>query len=303
MSNDYNKLGREETRGCSWFSVRHIGDQIYAITEPGHVNSFLVIGSRRAVLFDTGLGMVNVAEVCAQLTARPIMVVNSHSHFDHRGGNGLFLEIGVHAAGVAELGRTLDSASLTGYVRRAQTMWSGFQDYHSLDEEFFHLIDQTMWLRPLPASVVNGEWVVRGSVPTVLLSDGDIVNLGDRSLVIIHSPGHSPDSVCAFDTASGALLAGDVLVAGTSFGHLRDSNPCAFAESTARLDRDFGRRVTCVLTAHALRCQMDGNFLSEVATGWASVVSGRAVGSASEDMYGVPVVRYKFERFAVTVAR
>ena len=38
-----------------WFDVRRLAPGVHLIAEPGHVNSFLIEGSERAVLLDTGL--------------------------------------------------------------------------------------------------------------------------------------------------------------------------------------------------------------------------------------------------------
>ncbi len=76
-----------------WFEVYRIDDEIYAIYEPGQfeeVISFLIVGSDFALMFDTGLGIGNIRNVVDQLTDLDIVVLNSHTHYDHIGGNHLF---------------------------------------------------------------------------------------------------------------------------------------------------------------------------------------------------------------------
>jgi glyoxylase-like metal-dependent hydrolase (beta-lactamase superfamily II) len=41
------------------------------------------------------------------------------------------------------------------------------------------------------------------------LADGERLRLGDEEFEVIHSPGHTDDSICLFGTESGALFAGD----------------------------------------------------------------------------------------------
>lgn len=53
----------------------------------GIVNEFLIEGSDRAVLFDTGLDIFNIKEYAAKLTGKDLVVVNSHFHPDHANGN------------------------------------------------------------------------------------------------------------------------------------------------------------------------------------------------------------------------
>ena len=80
-----------------WFEVYEIRPGVLAIYEPGQfeeVISYLIIGSERSVLFDTGLGIGDMAKLVSELTGDQtlgdIVVVNSHTHYDHVGGNHAF---------------------------------------------------------------------------------------------------------------------------------------------------------------------------------------------------------------------
>ena len=60
--------------GDDWFTVYAVAPGVFAITEPRQyegVTSFLVIGSNRAVLFDSGLGVAGIRDVVRRLTALP----------------------------------------------------------------------------------------------------------------------------------------------------------------------------------------------------------------------------------------
>jgi len=46
------------------------------------------------------------------------------------------------------------------------------------------------------------------------ISDGDIIKVGDISLEVLETPGHSVGGVCFFDKDSGTLFSGDTLFAG-----------------------------------------------------------------------------------------
>jgi hydroxyacylglutathione hydrolase len=58
-----------------------------------------------------------------------------------------------------------------------------------------------------------------GVKPDHLLKEGDLISIGDLRLRVIHTPGHSPGSVCFYDEAGGILIAGDTLFHG-SIGNL-----------------------------------------------------------------------------------
>lgn len=51
-----------------------------------------------------------------------------------------------------------------------------------------------------------------------VLQDGEEVDLGDIKLTVIHTPGHTPGSICLCDTESKVLFTGDTVFEGGSFG-------------------------------------------------------------------------------------
>jgi glyoxylase-like metal-dependent hydrolase (beta-lactamase superfamily II) len=53
-----------------------------------------------------------------------------------------------------------------------------------------------------------------GIVADTLLMDGDYVD----DLLIIHTPGHTPGSICILDEASGDLISGDTVFTDGGFG-------------------------------------------------------------------------------------
>ena len=56
-----------------------------------------------------------------------------------------------------------------------------------------------------------GVQVTPPSVPTTWLGEGDTVSFGNTTLEVLHTPGHSPDSISFVDRASQQALTGDVL--------------------------------------------------------------------------------------------
>lgn len=54
----------------NWFKVYSVGDGVYAIAEPFNyqeVISYLIVGSERNILFDTGMGMDRISDVVKEL--------------------------------------------------------------------------------------------------------------------------------------------------------------------------------------------------------------------------------------------
>lgn len=71
--------------------VHRIDNDLWAIDEIGKDIMYLIDGGRRALLIDTGFGMLDLKAIAAQLCpGREIVVVNSHAHPDHASGNNQF---------------------------------------------------------------------------------------------------------------------------------------------------------------------------------------------------------------------
>lgn len=75
-----------------------------------------------------------------------------------------------------------------------------------------------------------------GIEPTNLLHDKDELTLGNEKWSVIHTPGHSPGSVCLYNQSRGLLFSGDTLFQGT-YGSisLPTANPIAMQKSLKQL--------------------------------------------------------------------
>ena len=84
------------TASDDWFQVYETSEGVYSIVEPYQIEesiSHLIVGGDRAILFDTGIGLLPIRPVVERITDRPVTVLNSHTHFDHVGGNAEFSSI------------------------------------------------------------------------------------------------------------------------------------------------------------------------------------------------------------------
>ena len=87
---------------------------------------------------------------------------------------------------------------------------------------------------PNPAFVASS-WSYPSAPLTLEISEGDVIDLGDRVLQTLHLPGHSQGSVGLWEAKSGLLFTGDVLYDGTLYDHLYHSVPDTLCESLRRL--------------------------------------------------------------------
>lgn len=159
--------------------VNDLGNGIINITTPPmRFQSYLVLGGEKALLIDSGFGVGSLKEIVDGLTGLPLILVNTHGHPDHGGGNAQFGRPLLHPAD-NEL-----YAHKCSYEQR-------------LDEaKHWGLEDAAEKLQPTPP----------GPLP---LEDGHVFDLGGRRLTVIHTPGHSMGSVCIFDEQTGYLFTGD----------------------------------------------------------------------------------------------
>ena len=197
-----------------WFTVEEIDRQTFCISEYKHweeTHCYLLCGQKRAALIDTGLGVSNIRQTVCELTALPVTVVTTHCHWDHIGGHGLFSSIAVHQAERSWLSDAFPL--LPGAVKKELTKYScRFPDDFSLDSY----------------SVFHGE-------PQILLQDGDILDLGNRALTVIHTPGHSPGHCCFYEPDRKLLFSGDLIYCGCLEAFYPSTDPRAYWESVRRV--------------------------------------------------------------------
>ena len=200
-----------------WFSVQKIDGKTYAISEYGHwekVHSFLLIGTERAALIDTGLGIDSMKRVTDQLTNLPIDVITTHVHADHIGSHAEFGNIYVHEADADWLINGIQGLSI---------------------EQIRKDVSRDITL-PTPATFNPATYTPFQGQPTGLLADGDIVDLGGRTLTIYHTPGHSPGHISIFDEVNGYLFTGDLLYDETPvYAFFPSTNPVDLVNSLEKI--------------------------------------------------------------------
>jgi glyoxylase-like metal-dependent hydrolase (beta-lactamase superfamily II) len=252
-----------------WFHLRPVARDVWLVAEPSHVNSWLVAGRDRAVLVDTGLGVAPIRPVVEAVCPLPVDVVNTHAHLDHVGGNGEFARVA--AFGAVERPSSAERASYLGWMREVLAAAAA---YRELDARYFHLLSADSDPRPLPDDIER--WVEPGPPPgpdPEPLADGDVLDLGGRTLTVLHTPGHSPDSICLLDDRDGVLFAGDTVNTGPIYAQAPECDLPAFAASTGRLAA-LADDVSLVAMSHFGRGVAEPRYLHEVAVAFDRLVTG-----------------------------
>ena len=280
-----------------WFAVEELAARTYLVAEPGHVNCYLVVGDDRAVLIDTGLGLSNIATAVAAITDRPVLVVNTHGHDDHRGGNWRFTDVAAHPLAAPALTTAVPAERLDAYLAVARAQVAAYERFRPDDDRFFHLFTETTRIRPLPVDAAAWR-VPAGPVPAPL-ADGQRLELGGRTLTVVHTPGHSPDSLCLVEEREGLLFAGDTLITGDFWAHTPDTDLPVFAATLHRLAGDLAGSLRAIHPAHTLRYRVPPAFLAAAADAFAAIVDGRSVGVPGADLLRRPALRHEFGEFTV----
>lgn len=284
-----------------WFHVGEIADGVWQLTEPGHVCSWLVAGSRRAALIDTGCGIAPIRPVVERLTSLPVTVVNTHHHFDHVGGNAEFDAIAIHPLGEAGLRVAPPAELLDAYRAYSEDMLAAYESYADADARYFHLLRDADRVRPLPGSVLDGSWRIAASTATELISEGDEIDLGDRALGVLHTPGHSPDCVSLDLIGERLLFGGDTVNTGPVYAQLPGSEPARLAASLERLaaGADAWDRVLC---SHFMRTEVGPDHLTAQVAAFAALLAGEVDLHPAVDCVGTQVREASFDGFSVLVA-
>jgi glyoxylase-like metal-dependent hydrolase (beta-lactamase superfamily II) len=197
--------------------------------------------------------------------------------------------------------RPRDSAHYRAYCLYIRELLEALPRFEDLDRRFFHFLTDETTPRPLPEDFDAHQWHYRATAPTEVLHEGDRVDLGDRELTVLHTPGHTPDSICLLDEKSGVLFGGDTVNSGPIYAQQPDSDLNAFATSARRL-AELVPMIRVVYVAHFQRYALDPGFLVEMADGFERVASGGARLRRTVDYGGSPVQEAAFQRFSILIA-
>jgi glyoxylase-like metal-dependent hydrolase (beta-lactamase superfamily II) len=198
----------------NWITVEKIDNNTFAISEYKHfeqTHAYLIIGNRRAALVDTGLGVVNICEIVKNLTNLPIFVIITHAHWDHIGGLKYFENY---------------------YIHKFDASWTNGNFPLPLSTVKREL---TKFLCEFPKEFCLQNYEIFTGPPTKILTDGDEIDIGDRILKVVHTPGHSPGHICIFEANSGYLFSGDLIYSGTLDIFYESTDPEDFAKSVQKI--------------------------------------------------------------------
>ena len=219
------KYTGEEKMNCEIIEINHSSWRI----EDSGVRFFLLVGTERALLVDSGRNVCNARDIAATLTKLPISLLNTHADGDHIASNGQFESFYMHPA------------EEPNYCRGNRS----------------------------------------GTILPIL--EGDILDLGERRLEVIHLPGHTPGSIALLDTDSRVLISGDPIQDGRIFMFGPFRNMQTYIKSLDHL-RDWDGRFDEIWPSHA-SFPVFPDLIDKLRDGAQAVLDGKITGQP-EEVYG-----------------
>ena len=236
----------------AWFEVYKPVAGVFAIYEPHQAEEtigYLIVGQKRALLFDTGMGIGDIKKITAELTKLPIIVLNSHTHDDHVGGNWEFDT-------VYGMNTDFTRKNAQGSREDAQAEITPDQICGSLPKGFD------------AKAYVTRPWKIKAYT-----RDGDRFDLGGRTIEVIATPGHTPDAISLIDRANGLLFTGDTYYPAPIWLFRPETDLNAYAASIRRLAA-LAPQVKLVLGAHNIPVAQP-SVLAQLVTAFDGVRAGK----------------------------
>jgi len=183
------------------YVYRKENDNLYIIAEihqpfpkeeihnPIHTQQMgLVIGTEKAALIDTGLGLADLRAVVEKLTDKPVIVLNTHGHLDHVGANQQFDISYIHEA---------DEQAMLSSTR--ENRLHGYCEYFMPGNDEMCDFAKANMLEDKPFKYE-------------FIKAGDRIDLGGVEIEVVGFPGHSPGSLSFIDRRDNVVFCGDSLL-------------------------------------------------------------------------------------------
>jgi glyoxylase-like metal-dependent hydrolase (beta-lactamase superfamily II) len=183
--------------------VQRIATDTYAIGEPqNQLDNFeyLLVGKSRALLIDAGATGRDIHPALATLTNLPVTVIPTHLHYDHTNGLRNFTSIAL-----------IDLPETRSRVREG-VVYLGRYQYLGAAGQDPPRFRVTEWVRP-----------------------DAYIDLGERRVQVLWTPGHTTSSISVHDPAAKLLFTGDLIYTTTLYAFVPGSSLSAYVTTADRL--------------------------------------------------------------------
>ena len=211
--------------------------------EDGGVRFFLLEGTEKALLVDTGMNTPDAKAIAESLTTLPLSLINTHADRDHISGNSLFD---------------------TFYISPAEA-----ENYASGTQQ--------------PVSDIRAK--------ILPVQEGDLIDLGDRPLLVIDNPGHTPGSIAILDVKNRVLIGGDSIQDGNIFLFGKYRNIDQYVGSLKHI-REYGDRFDVVYPSHGT-FPVKPELIEDLIDGAQKIIAGAAESTVTE-WFGMKIRQFRF---------
>jgi glyoxylase-like metal-dependent hydrolase (beta-lactamase superfamily II) len=280
---------QHQSQGCNlreisisedWFEVYEITSNLFAFCETRHYENTtisLLIGPEKATLIDTGCGIGNLRRAVEEVTDKPVIVVNTHTHLDHLGSNRQFDEIAM-------------------YDHPLSRRLAGEGASHDILQK--EILAESLVTKPWPRDFDRSGFALPPFSVDRWLKDGDPLDCGGRNLEVISTPGEAVDHICLLDRAARVLFCGDILLHGPVWTHLEGGSLEDLITSYRKLMGYF-EEFDHLMPGHN-QPWLDKQLLPETLAGAEKILSGEAAFEEIIDPWNRRLKQYSFGRFAIT---
>ena len=219
----------------TWWAQSRISPDITLLREPWvtellRCNVWHVRGKRRDLVIDSGLGVAPLLPQLDITSGHEPVVVLTHTHADHVGGWHEFPSRWLHEREAGLVDPDTSEPDLA-------SLWAADLDIQESDHmraAGYELPD--CFLTAVPHHGFNLDSLPHHpAVPTRLLREGDVIDLGDRAFEVLHLPGHSPGSIGLYESREGLFFSGDAVYDGPLLDELAGSDIGEYIDTMRRL--------------------------------------------------------------------
>lgn len=251
---------REEV-AMEYFKISKASDRVFRIKDPFGATCTLILGSRKALLADTGIGFGNIARAAETITDLPVIAVNTHEHLDHSMGGRFFEKVYMDR-------KCKDYIPLrngNGYRRRVLQLYMPGGPVPGFSEEDYLAYDYSN---------------------VSFTDEHQVFDLGDINAELIPLPSHTPGSVGILLHELELLLTGDSIAPLTSLMFEESLTPSEHAQVLEKV-KEF--KFNYMLCAHSEKA-MERSFI-DVFIRFAGDISSAQVYRYRDSIY--PEIRAK----------
>lgn len=168
------------------WSIKEIAENVWHVDENGLNAMYLVKGSKCSAVIDTGTGTGDFRSEAERILGTPYVVILTHGHMDHAGGIGQFEKVYIHEKDM-ELARSVSLTDRQDYIENMENAGAF----------------------PKGAVTIDVCMQNENKPEMIPIREGDVIDLGDKKLIVYEFPGHTNGSVCFLDLEDRILFSGD----------------------------------------------------------------------------------------------